>query len=245
MELIATDYIHRRAHHACKLLWCGGNELQTRSNEKGEQFPLTESHPALAAMKKVVEREDPETRFLPTSPAGPTFSAGAKNMGQGIHHHVHGPWTHDSLAAAKDYFANDDATFRSETGMPAAQSLAMIRKYAGDQPIWPPTKDNPFWVHSSLWWLQYETFKSPLRGKKGPAALKKYVELSQSLQADVIAFAAASCKSRFPTCTGFLIWMGHDAFPCAANTSIIDFDGNPKPAYHAVAKVFKGKEPRK
>ena len=38
---------------------------------------------------------------------------------------------------------------------------------------------------------------------------------------------------------GFLIWMGHDAFPTVANTSIIDFDGNPKPAYEALKKIFR------
>lgn len=242
LTLIATDYIHRRAHHACKLLWCGGNELQSLPNQNGEQFPLTESHPCLAALKRVVDREDPETRYLPTSPAGPTFFATRENMGKGFHHHVHGPWNHDSLAAAQDYFAHDDSTFRSETGMPGAQSLAMMRRYVGGEKTWPPTKDNQWWVHSSLWWLPGDRFKRELRGKKGAGALKTYVAASQQLQADVLELAARTCRSRFPTCSGFLVWMGHDAFPCAANTSIIDFDGNPKPAYHALAKVFKMKE---
>jgi len=193
-------------------------------------------------MKKVVEREDPETRYLPTAPAGPTFYAQSADMGKGIHHHVHGPWNHDNLKAAQNYFANDDATFRSETGMPGAASVSTIRKYLGDQEVLPISKNNPFWAHSSLWWLQPNTFKKELRGKRGATLLKEYVKLSQKLQADVLELAARTCKSRFPACSGFLIWMGHDAFPCAANTSIIDYDDNPKPAYHAVAKIFKAKE---
>ena len=54
-----------------------------------------------------------------------------------------------------------------------------------------------------------------------------------------ITIAAAACKNRFPRCGGFLVWMGHDAFPCPANNAFIDFDRNPKPAYFALKKVFR------
>jgi len=32
--------------------------------------------------------------------------------------------------------------------------------------------------------------------------------------------------------------MGHDCFPCAANTSVIDVDAVPKPAYYALKEIF-------
>jgi hypothetical protein len=35
-----------------------------------------------------------------------------------------------------------------------------------------------------------------------------------------------------------LIWHGHDCFPCTANTALLDFEGNPKPAALAVGEVF-------
>jgi beta-mannosidase len=130
---------------------------------------------------------------------------------------------------------------RSETGMPGASSLRLLKKYAGNEKLWPPTKDNPFWNHTSLWWLQYDMFKPQLKGLKALDALKKYIQLSQKMQAEILALAARSCKGRFPACAGILIWMGHDVFPTAANTSIIDFEANPKPAYDAIAKVFREK----
>jgi hypothetical protein len=34
-----------------------------------------------------------------------------------------------------------------------------------------------------------------------------------------------------------LLWSGHDTVPPPINSSIIDFDGNPKPAATALAKV--------
>ena len=36
-----------------------------------------------------------------------------------------------------------------------------------------------------------------------------------------------ACKDRFPSCGGAILWCGHDCFPCAVNTSIVDFDGLP------------------
>jgi len=48
-----------------------------------------------------------------------------------------------------------------------------------------------------------------------------------------------ACKQRFPRCGGVIIWMGHDAFPCMANTAIVDFWGRPKPAALAIGEVFR------
>jgi beta-mannosidase len=106
----------------------------------------------------------------------------------------------------------------------------------------PTTKENPLWVHSSLWWLPKDRFKRELRGLKGAARMKKFVQLSQEFQSRILALAAGSCKDRFPRCGGFIIWMGHDCFPCLINTSVIDVEGNPKPAYHAVANVFRRRQ---
>jgi len=239
---IARDYIRRRAHHACKLLWCGGNELQTMKDNQGRESPLTADHPTLAAMKKVVEQEDPETRFLPTSPSGPVFYATPEAVGKntGLHVHVHGPWNHTGpFETALAYWTSDDANFRSETGMPAMSSPVMIHKYAGGLKPWPPTKENPLWSHTSLWWLPTHLLTPDLNRLSPRAALKKLAQRSQDFQAKILELAARTCKSRFPHCSGFIIWMGHDAFPTSSNTSILDFDGEPKIAYKALAKIFR------
>ncbi|MHB1001132.1 MAG: hypothetical protein ACYC27_17960 [Armatimonadota bacterium] len=44
--------------------------------------------------------------------------------------------------------------------------------------------------------------------------------------------------NRFPKCGGVILWMGHDCFPCPANTSVVDFNGDPKPAAIAISKIF-------
>jgi beta-mannosidase len=50
--------------------------------------------------------------------------------------------------------------------------------------------------------------------------------------------ASENCLKRFPSCGGIIFWMGHDSFPCTANTSLIDFDGEPKPALLALSQLF-------
>jgi hypothetical protein len=34
--------------------------------------------------------------------------------------------------------------------------------------------------------------------------------------------------------------MGHDSFPCTANTAIVDFHGNLKPAAIAIGEIYRG-----
>jgi hypothetical protein len=36
-----------------------------------------------------------------------------------------------------------------------------------------------------------------------------------------------------------ILWCGHDCFPCAVNTSIVDFEAAPKPAALALAAIYK------
>jgi beta-mannosidase len=238
---IARDYVRRRSHHASLLLWCGGNELQEKPVPGGPApVSLDERHPALAALAQVVDQEDPGRRFLPTSPSGPVFYAAREEMGRGTLHHVHGPWDRASTDEAwEDYCRHDDALFRSETGVAGAQSLVLFDRYAGSAGGWPVSAAHPWWRHASSWWAQEGLFDRELQGLKGRRALARFISLSQARQARFLAAIARSCAARFPRCGGFLVWMGHDCFPCPANTSVIDFDLKPKPAYHALRRVFR------
>ncbi len=227
---VARDYVQRRSHHASLFLWCGGNELTTKKNASGEFYPLTETHPALRALGEVVASESPGASYLPTSPSGPVFCATDGTTGKGLNHHVHGPW--DRLSSEEEwhrYWLNDDALFRSETGVAGASDAALIRRYAGGIPVEPISLDNPYWRHTSAWWVQPWLAEDDLDA---------HVEKSQKRQADFLAFAIRQCKNRFPRCGGFLIWMGHDCMPVGCNTSIINYDGTPKPAFHAIKQEY-------
>jgi beta-mannosidase len=245
LEAIAESYIARRGHHTSLLMWCGGNELMAGEDgvSLGNDRPVTYEHPCIALLRQVAEKHDPDRRFVCTSPSGPQFFAHAENYGKGVHHDTHGPWGMQfwkTLDEWRAYWKADDSLFRSETGMPGASDLALIERYCGGMQVWPP--EGPYWQHTAAWWTQRDRYEEALKNLPPEEALARYAEETRQFQAQAYAIAAAACKKRFPACGGFLIWMGHDCFPCPANNSVIDFDRKPKPAYHALKKVFTGKD---
>ncbi|MDX9972731.1 MAG: hypothetical protein RBU21_07070 [FCB group bacterium] len=240
LERIAEAYVSRNAYRACRLLWCGGNELFGVID--GIETPITTAHPCIAMLDGVVKRWDAGRRFIPSTPCGPIFYAHEKNFGTGIHHLVHGPWgmgPFGTLDGWKEYWSKDDSLFRAEVGMPGAQSEELTRRYAGDMPVWPPEE---LWRHSSAWWIDWTRHQAMCEGQEPDAALRCYVEHTQKEQAEALSFAAAASKNRFPKCGGIVFWHGHDCFPCPINNSLIDFDKKPKPVYFALQEVFRGRQ---
>lgn len=239
MSRITESYIRRLRHHVSLLLWCGGNELSDYDNE----VPVNDRHPMIRNIKKMVMAEDPDRRFITTSPSGPTISGGLHNFGKGVNWHVHGPWklpftaSDRTMKAVKNYWELDDALMRSEVGVQGAMSAEMINKYRGELPALPANMHNPLWKQVS-WWIDWDDYLDDHVGKASDS-LEEYVSWSQDRQTSGLSIALQENKSRFPECGGFIIWMGHDSYPCPVNLSIIDFDGNPKPAAYELSKIWK------
>jgi beta-mannosidase len=143
------------------------------------------------------------------------------------------------MADVRDYWEKDDALFHSEVGAPGAQSVAMMKKYGGTYNPLPASLDNPLW-RIVFWWNEWDDYLSSHNGQ-APTTLDDYVRWSQQRQIDGVTIAMGTCKKHFPRCGGVILWMGHDSFPCMSNTSIIDFDGNLKPAALELSKILKNK----
>ncbi len=240
MKEIVTSYIDRRQHHPSLLMWCGGNELQTGMNgeKAGQGLPLDTRHPMLKMMSQVCAKLDPTRKFVATSSTGPRFFAQPEDFGKGLHHDVHGPWNligHTVEWIRDEYWAKDDSLFRSETGMPGAAPIELIKQYGGSLAT-PISERNPFWNHTGGWWIERQAFLDETGADEND--LEAYVKWSQPRQAEVLRIAATACKKRFPACGGFMIWEGHDCYPCPANCAVIDFHRQPKPAALALGKVF-------
>lgn len=239
MSRIVEHYIYRLQHHVSLLLWCGGNELY----ERGDVAPVTDKHIMIGAMKKIVNMLDPSRRFVVGSPSGPNIYANRSNFGSGNNWDTHGPWTlpftenDRSMDAVRDFWSKNDALFISEAGVSGAMSADMINKYRGEYEPLPASLENPIWRNVN-WWVDWDDFLYDHDGK-ATESLDEYVSWSQNRQTEGLTIAVKSFKDRFPECGGFLIWMGHDSFPCMVNTSILDFEGNPKPAAIALSKIWK------
>lgn len=230
---IAESYAHRRGHHAALALWGGGNELTMVSAPAIPGMPLDDRHPALAAARAALARADPGRRFVATSPMGPRFEAHEAEFGLGLHHDVHGPWDWPGdVESWEDYWDRDDAVLRSEVGVAGASGAQLLREHGlvADGLAFDELRE--LWTHSSGWWLRdFDRWA-------GGTDIAEWIGSSQRRQADMLAYAARATKSRFPRSTGFIVWLGHDAFPCAVSLALFDYDGRPKPAAAALAEVF-------
>jgi beta-mannosidase len=234
---IARSYIPRRQHHASLIMWCGGNELINPD----PYVPLDEKHVTIKRMGDVVREMDPTRRYLPTSPQGPKVGASMEDYGKGLHWDVHGPWKAEGDLETdwRPYWEQDDSLFHAETGAPGASSVEIIRGTSGGLDCMPPTVANPVWRRNGTWWIETPQFVTQM-GRE-PATLEEYVDWSQARQKKALMISVGSCKKRFPKCGGVILWMGHDCYPCAANTSIIDFNGDPKPAALALKEIWRRK----
>ncbi len=231
---IVRSYITRRQHHASLLCWCGGNELQGAMDggKYGSGIPTPATHPLLTLMGEEAAALDPTRRYLHTSPTGPRAQVNEKEYGLGLHWDIHGPW----WPATQSYWDRDDSLFRSEVGAAGASPLDILQEFFGaTDGLLPLDESNPLWRRFGFW-IQAEAFQKA--HDRAPRDLAEYVAWSQSLQREAIDRAARTTKRRFPGIGGFIVWMGHDPFPCPCNTAVLDFHGRLKPAAEALKEIF-------
>src|SRR5947208_2211071 len=72
---IEGEYIEGPRHPADEPLVCRGHELHCLPHENGQECGITEDQPAHAAMKNILDEEDPETQVRPPSPPRPVVCA--------------------------------------------------------------------------------------------------------------------------------------------------------------------------
>jgi beta-mannosidase len=232
LEKVAREYIISRRSYPCHTVWCGGNELIYEGWK-----PVGEEHVNLAMLKSLCDELDAQKWFLPASPSGPSFGADKSNFGKNVHGDVHGPWKYLGDAEHYDYYNCDDALMRSEVGAPRIASLENLNQYKGEYALWPPTAENPLWVHKGAWWLIYDDLVR-LFGGFDSTQIADYVKSGQYLQMEAVRYAVESCIRRQPHCSGVIVWMGNEPYQNAGNTSLLEFDGSKTPAYYAAKNAF-------
>lgn len=237
LEAVSRHGILQLRSHPSLVLWCGGNELAWEG-----PLPVDERHLNIRRLKRLVQAMDPSRQFWPTSPSGPRSHVSPADIGKGLHHDVHGPWKYLGPIDHYTLFNADDALFRSETGAPGTSRWATIRRYAGSHPVWPPSKDNPYWLHRGSWWIQWEELTALFGSWDAQDDdLQSYVQMSRYLQMEALRYAVEATRRREPLTSGFVVWMGNEPFPNNSNTSVLEYDGTPKPAYYALKTAFAAK----
>ncbi|MDI4644092.1 glycoside hydrolase family 2 protein [Cohnella hashimotonis] len=234
LAAVTTAAVREKRAHPSLLLWCGGNELMWEGFR-----PVDERHANIAMLAGLIRELDPGRRFLPASASGPAFCADARDFGRGVHHDVHGPWLYAGSPGHYAFFNGDDALFRSETGTPGASRAGLLRALRGACDVWPPTADNPYWTHRGSWWVPWDAVSESFGPwRRDVDELEEFARCSRFLQKESLRYSSEATRRRAPQASGFLVWMGNEPFPNNANTSVLEYDGMPKPAYYALKKAF-------
>jgi beta-mannosidase len=232
MEREAEQIIPRKRNHPSLVLWCGGNELTTP-----DITPLDDTHPLLAALKRIVNRLDPDRLWLATSPTGRVFINGLEEIerdptGQ---HDVHGPWEYQGVTGQYTLYNAGTSLLHSEFGVEGITNLKTLNATIAPEHQSPVSLDNPNWFHLGAWWVKLPRWRETFGDLPDVPA---WVRATQYMQASGLQYALEADRRRWPQNSGTLPWQFNEPYPMAACTSAIDYYAQPKPLYYAVARAY-------
>jgi beta-mannosidase len=229
----AERIIPRRRNHPALAFWCGGNELTAEGNR-----PLDDSHPLLGALHDVVRRLDPDRLWLPTSPSGRVFSNSLDEIERDptALHDVHGPWEYQGATGQQTLYNAGASLLHSEFGVEGITNLKALNETIAPEHQQPATLENPLWHHLGAWWVKAKVWRETWGDVPDTETL---VRATQFAQADGLRYALEADRRRKYQNSGTLPWQFNEPYPMAACTSAVDYYGQPKPAYYAVARAYE------
>jgi beta-mannosidase len=206
----ARQIVPRLRRHPSLTAWGGGNELD------GD-----DTTPALAALRDVVRELDPERAWRATSPSGDD---------------VHGPWEHQGLR--EQYALYDDGKpcrLHSEFGVEGMTNRRAHDALVREEHRWPADRSNPVYEHLGAWWNNAPFVQRCFGGRIGD--LETLRRASQWLQYDGLRYAV---EARLRQGIGVIPWQLNESYPNAWCTAVVDWHGEPKPAYYGVKRAYLG-----
>ena len=231
---VARNYILQRRHHVSLSVWCGGNELYW-----AEFRPVNHSSENIAMLERITAELDPERLFLPASPSGEYAGMAEIGEPEGIcRGDVHGPWEYLGPETHYIQFDADHSMLHSEVGTAACPREETLRRYC-DGDLWPPTEETPFWRSRGSWWLSFDQLTG-LFGvfEENERGLSEYVKAFRYMQMESLRYSVGSIRRKGSAKAGVIIWMANEPFPNSANTSLMEYDGCPKPAFYKLQNLF-------
>ncbi len=228
----AEIIVKRKRNHTALAIWCGGNEL---SDWEGN--PVDNSDLLIRKLKEVVERLDPQRRWLPSSPSGGVFNNSVKNIMEqpDMLWDVHGPWEHQGLQKHCELYNMGTSLLHSEFGVEGMTNKNTLEKTIAKEHLLPASKENEIYFHRGAWWTN-EPLVQEMFG--GLDAIDQIRTASQYMQYEGLKYAIESNRRRAFQNSGSFPWQFNEPYPNAYCTSSLDYYANPKPVYYGVLSCY-------
>ncbi|MGE5672321.1 MAG: glycosyl hydrolase 2 galactose-binding domain-containing protein, partial [Mycobacterium leprae] len=229
----AEQIIPRKRNHPSLVVWCGGNELGDLQGR-----PITNEEPVIGALKDAVNRLDPDRVWLPSSPSGPVYNNSLESIRKDptALHDVHGPWEHQGLTGQYELYNQGTCLLHSEFGLEGMTNRKALDATIAPENQWPATRDNPLYFHRGSWWVNEPLVQKEFGGIDQVEPLRK---ASQFFQFEGLRYALEADRRRAYQCSGTLPWQFNEPYPNAYCTSALDYYGQPKSGYFAVAQAYE------
>jgi beta-mannosidase len=233
LTVTARSAVLGRRNHPSLAVWCGGNELFYASDRL-----CSDRHPALAALRRVVDELDPGRQWFPTSPSGGLFSYQIPDSDEtaGKLHDVHGPWEYQGLREHYRLYNLGQSMLHSEFGVEGLTNQPALDAAISPERQWPVSLDNPLWDHLGSWWVKQAVWEEAWGHLPDTAAV---LRATQFLQGDGLRYAVEADRRRQYKNSGTLPWQFNEPYPMAACTSAVDYFAQPKPVYYTVARAYR------
>lgn len=237
-----TDQLDRFGSHPCMAVICGNNELEVAWHNWGWQkrYGMSAVDSARVWNDQQELFHGAEIRGLVENEHGLSYVATSplSNWGndRGLRHgslHYWGVWHADS--AFTSYHGNV-GRFMSEYGFQSWPDSAMLARYVDPLELY---------IGSAVLQKRQGSYRgeAPIQLAMNrelggiPSSFAEYCTTSQMLQAMAASHAITAHLRKEPVCMGTLIWQLNDVWP-APSWSLIDHDGNRKPAFFRVQELY-------
>ncbi len=227
--------IRRLRSHPSMGLWCGNNEMETQyetlawPRTKKQYYDYIRLYEYI--IPKIVEEEDPQTFYWPSSPSsGGNFeNSNAENVGDV---HYWGVWHGSEPFTA---YRKHHYRFLSEFGFQSFPALQTVRRF---------TREQDRNIYSRV--MELHQRNTSANGKISnylsqtylyPKNFDQLLYCSQLLQADAIRYGVEHFRRFRGTCMGTVVWQLNDIWPVASWASL-DYYGNWKALHYAEKRMF-------
>lgn len=235
MEKEVRAVARRLRHHACLILWCGDNEVDSSAvyiNQDPNHNVITRQ-----VIPAVLRDEDWVTPYLPSSPYIDPIC-----FKQGIEYSPENhPW------GPRDYFkgefySNILCHFASEIGYHGCPHPDSLKKFISEHKLWPYQQNEEWLIHSTNPFpeAEYSAYRVELMARQirslfgeVPDNLDDFCFASQSVQLEAMKHFIEMFRTGKWRRTGIIWWNLIDGWPQISD-AVVDYYGRKKLAYYGI-----------